>query len=51
VNQTAQHGGQWEIVERMLRDMGFDNRAAVRAAVRETHGDMSAAVELLLAAI
>ncbi len=45
------HGGQWEIVERMLRDMGFEDRAAVRAAVRETHGDMSAAVELLLAAI
>ena len=31
--------------------MGFDDRAAVRDALREAHGDVDAALELLLAGV
>ena len=49
--QTGHRGGHWEAREQALREMGFGDRAAVREALREAHGDVDAALELLLAGV
>ena len=49
--QASFGGSQWDDVEQHLRAMGFDDHAAVHSAVRESHGDMDAALELLLAGV
>ncbi len=50
--QTGYRGSShWEAREQALREMGFHDRAAVREALREAHGDVDAALELLLAGV